>query len=435
MLDDIRHATARQRTARAVRRMKADCKRLLSEKGELGGMAITADLIERLDSLADEELEEFFDYLAQDLSPDPQGVLGLAQAYASTPSASTLLALTRAAEPARQELFRRLNRMPGGTGAVLRLRRALLKRLRERPELQVIEADLLHLLTSWFNPGFLQMKRVDWNSPAQLLEKIIHHEAVHAVDGWDDLRRRLQPDRRCFAFFHPQLPDEPLIFVEVALLPDMPASIGPLINKSSTPMPSDRFRVAAFYSISNCEPGLRGVSLGNFLIKTVAQQLQRELPRLRTFCTLSPIPGFAAWLLSEPDLSALPNLRKSQLADLETARERLRKLCKGDLSALQGPAVHEGMDDSAVADLQHLCSAYLLGLSPTPAGDPVARFHLDNGARLERLNPGGNLSGKGLRQSFGMMVNYLYDLSKVEASHAKFRQGEVARSRAVGSPP
>ncbi len=435
MLDDIRHAAARQRTARAVRRMKADCKRLLGEKGELGGMAITADLIDRLDSLADEELEEFFDYLAQDLSPDPQGVLGLAQAYANTPNSKTLLALTRAAEPARQELFRRLNRMPGGTGAVLRLRRALLKRLKDRPELQVIEADLLHLLTSWFNPGFLQMKRVDWNSPAQLLEKIIHHEAVHAVDGWDDLRRRLQPDRRCFAFFHPQLPDEPLIFVEVALLPDMPAAIGPLINKASTPMPNDRFRVAAFYSISNCEPGLRGVSLGNFLIKTVAVQLKRELPRLRTFCTLSPIPGFAAWLLAEPDLSTLPHLRKGQLSELEAAREHLRKLCRGDLGALQGAAVHDGMSDTSLAALQLLCGAYLLGLSPTPAGDPVARFHLDNGARLERLNPRGNLSGKGLRQSFGMMVNYLYDLSKVEASHAKFRQGEVARSRAVGSPP
>jgi malonyl-CoA decarboxylase len=434
MLDDIRHAAARQRTARAVRRMKADCKRLLGEKGELGGMAITADLIERLDSLGDEELEEFFDFLAQDLSPDPQGVLQLAQAYADTPNAATLLALTQAAEPARQELFRRLNRMPGGTGAVLRLRRALLKRLKDRPELQVIEADLLHLLTSWFNPGFLQMKRVDWNSPAQLLEKIIHHEAVHAVDGWDDLRRRLQPDRRCFAFFHPQLRDEPLIFVEVALLPDMPGAIAPLIDKASTPLPPDRFRVAAFYSISNCEPGLRGVSLGNFLIKTVAQQLQRELPRLRTFCTLSPIPGFAAWLLSEPDLATLPQLRKSGLAELEAARQRLRTLCKGDLSALQAPKVHEAMHKDDAAALQLLCSAYLLGLSPTPAGDPVARFHLDNGARLERLNPNGNLSGKGLRQSFGLMVNYLYDLSKVEASHAKFRQGEVARSRAVSAP-
>ena len=397
-------------------------------------MAITADLIERLDDLADEELDGFFDYLAQDLSPDPQTVLTLAQAYAATPDAATLLALTRATEPARQELFRRLNRMPGGTGAVLRLRRALLKRLKDRPELEVIEADLLHLLTSWFNPGFLQMKRVDWNSPAQLLEKIIHHEAVHAVDGWDDLRRRLQPDRRCFAFFHPQLKDEPLIFVEVALLPEMPGAITPLINKASTPLTPERFRVAAFYSISNCEPGLRGVSLGNFLIKTVAQQLQRELPRLRTFCTLSPIPGFAAWLLGEPEFTSIPNLKKGALADLDHARARLRTLCRGDLSALQGPAVHEAMDKDEQAALQLLCSAYLLGLSPTPAGDPVARFHLDNGARLERLNPRGNMSGKGLRQSFGMMVNYLYDLGKVEASHAKFRQGEVARSRAIAAP-
>jgi malonyl-CoA decarboxylase len=433
MLDEVRAAAARQRTARAVRRMRMDCMRLLGEKGELGGQAITADLIERLDQLDDAQLDGFFDYLAADLSPDPKTVLQLAQAYADAPTAPALAALTHAAEPARQELFRRLNRMPGGTAAVLRLRRALLKRLKERPELEVIEADLLHLLTSWFNPGFLQMRRVDWNSPAQLLEKIIHHEAVHAVDGWDDLRRRLQPDRRCFAFFHPQLPNEPLIFVEVALLPEMPGAIAPLIDKASTPLPPERFRVAAFYSISNCEPGLRGVSLGNFLIKTVAQQLQRELPRLKTFCTLSPIPGFAAWLLSEPDLATLPQLRKPALAELNAARERLRTLCKGDLGALQGAAVHEAMVAEDQAALQALCGAYLLLVSPTAAGDPVARFHLDNGARLERLNPRGNMAAKGLRQSFGMMVNYLYDLSKVEASHAKFRQGEVARSRSLAA--
>jgi malonyl-CoA decarboxylase len=359
-------------------------------------------------------------------------VLKHAQAYAANPGAATLAPLVHAAEPPRQELFRRLNRMPGGTSAVLRLRRALLRVLRERPELQAIEADLLHLLTSWFNPGFLQMKRVDWNSPAQLLEKIIHHEAVHAIDGWDDLRRRLQPDRRCFAFFHPQLPEEPLIFVEVALRPEMPEGIAPLIDKQSTPLPPDRFRVAAFYSISNCEPGLRGVSLGNFLIKTVATQLQRELPRLKTFCTLSPIPGFAAWLLGEPDLTALPGLKKHAIHELLAARETLTTLCKGDLGALQGPAVHEQLGEAGEAALRLLCTAYLGCLSPTPAGDPVARFHLDNGARLERLNLRGNMSGKGLRQSFGMMVNYLYDLAKVEASHAKFRQGEVARSRAVG---
>ena len=434
MLDDIRHAAARQRSARAVRRMKLDSKRLLDERGELGGMAIATDLIERLDSLGDDELDGFFDFLANELSPDPQQVLALAQAYAVQSDPDTLIALTQAAEPPRQELFRRLNRMPGGTEAVLRLRRVLLGRLKERPELRAIEADLAHLLTSWFNPGFLQMRRVDWNSPAQLLERIIHHEAVHAVDGWDDLRRRLQRDRRCFAFFHPQLGDEPLIFVEVALLPEMPDAIAPLISKASTPLLPDRFRVAAFYSISNCEPGLRGVSLGNFLIKTVAQQLQRELPRLRTFCTLSPIPGFARWLLSEPDFAKLAERRRAGVAELEAARTRLLILCKGDLSALQGAAVHEEMGDKETEALRLLCGAYLLLLSPTPAGDPVARFHLDNGARLERLNPKGNLSSEGLRQSFGMMVNYLYDLGKVESSHAKFRRGEVARSRSLTAP-
>ncbi len=434
MLDDIRHAAARQRKARALRRMKLDCKRLLGEKGELGGMALAVDLIDRLETLEDEDLGEFFDFLAHELSPDPQAVLRAAQAYAETPGVDTLSVLGQAAEPPRQELFRRLNRMPGGTSAVLRLRRALMRVLRERPELAAIEADLLHLLTSWFNPGFLRMKRVDWNSPAQLLEKIILHEAVHAIDGWDDLRRRLQPDRRCFAFFHPQLPDEPLIFVEVALLPEMPGAIAPLIDKASTPLAPERFRVAAFYSISNCEPGLRGVSLGNFLIKTVATQLQRELPRLKTFCTLSPIPGFAAWLLSGPEFAQLPGLKKGAAAELEAARTLLRTLCKGDLSKLQGAAMHEHLGAEGAAALQLLCGAFLAYLSPLPGGDAVARFHLDNGARLERLNPRGDVSAKGLRQSFGMMVNYLYDLSKVEASHAKFRQGEVARSRAITTP-
>lgn len=431
LLDELREAASRQRTERAVRRLMADARRLLGEKGELGGMATGAALVEQMQDLTDGELDGFFTFLARDLSPDPQQVLRLAQAYAQDPAAGPLLALTRAAEPPRQELFRRLNRTPGGTAAVLRLRRALLARLKARPELQVIEADLLHLLTSWFNPGFLQMRRVDWNAPARLLEKIIQHEAVHAIDGWDDLRRRLQPDRRCFAFFHPQLPDEPLIFVEVALLPEMPAAIAPLIDKQSLPLQPDRFRVAAFYSISNCEAGLRGVSLGNFLIKTVATQLKRELPRLRTFCTLSPIPGFADWLLTEPELATLPGLKKGAAAELDAARARLRERCAGDLGALRGAAVHEQLDAADQAALLSLCGAYLSCLSPLPQGDPVARFHLDNGARLERLNLRGNMAPKGLRQSFGLMVNYLYDLAKVEASHARFRQGEVTRSRAI----
>ena len=433
MLDEIRLAAARQRKARLQRALTLESRQLLSQRGEMNGMELARTLIERLDALEPGELDDYFDFLATELCPDPQHVLHLAQAYAAAPRAANLIELMHAVEPPRQELLRRLNRAPGGTAAILRLRRALLRLLPQHPELQALEADLLHLLTSWFNPGFLQLRRVDWNSPAQLLEKLIQHEAVHAIDGWDDLRRRLQPDRRLFAFFHPQLPDEPLIFVEVALLHEMPAAIAPLIDKASTPTPADRFRCAVFYSISNCEGGLRGVSLGNFLIKSVAEQLQHELPRVRTFCTLSPVPGLASWLLAGPDLAALPQLRKDALETLESARARLLVSSGNDLRALQGQVLQGKLaaeDDQA---LQTLCAAYLVYRAPQPDGDPVARFHLDNGARLERLNPRGDLSGKGLRQSFGMMVNYLYDLDKIESSHARFRDGEVVRSRAVSA--
>ncbi|MBL8328626.1 MAG: malonyl-CoA decarboxylase family protein [Rubrivivax sp.] len=431
MIDELRQLALRQRGERLLRSVVAGCKRLLSERGETNSMVIARSLAEHIDELDGWQLDAFFDYLARDLSPDPEAVLRCAQTYAAQRDAQSLIALVQTAEPARQELLRRLNRTPGGTACILRLRRELLARLRGQPELMSLESDMLHLLSSWFNPGFLKMQRVDWNSPAQLLEKIIHHEAVHEIDGWDDLRRRLQPDRRCFAFFHPQLPGEPLIFVEVALLPDMPGAIAPLIDKASTPLLADRFRVAAFYSISNCEPGLRGVSLGNFLIKSVAEQLQRELPRLKTFCTLSPIPGFSAWLLAEPDLAALAGIRRNVLGDLEEARTALRAAVGGKLTELQHASTLNKLDDEMQSALMSLAAAYLLHVSPTPGGDPVARFHLDNGARLERLNWKGNLSPKGLKQAFGLMVNYLYDLEKIEASHEKFKQGEVARSRAV----
>ncbi len=433
MLDEIRHAAARQRRARTLQALAQGARQLLSGEGEMNGMAVAARLVDQLDRVDDDDLGAYFDFLAREFGPDPARVLELAQAYADHPGAAEQVALMHATEPPRQELLRRLNRAPGGTAAILRLRRALLRRLPSQPELAALEADLLHLLTSWFNPGFLQIRRVDWNAPAQLLEKLILHEAVHAIDGWDDLRRRLQPDRRCFAFFHPQLPDEPLIFVEVALLPDMPAAIAPLIDKVATPQPAERFRVACFYSISNCEPGLRGVSLGNFLIKHVAQQLQRELPRLKTFCTLSPLPGFADWVLSDPDLAALPGLRKGGAAPLRAARERLLRATDGDLARLQHPAAHDNLSEADHEALLRLGAAYLALLSPTPLGDPVARFHLDNGARLERLNVRGNIAPKGLRQAFGLMVNYRYDLDDIEASHARFRQGEVTRSRAITS--
>ncbi|MDP1534409.1 MAG: malonyl-CoA decarboxylase family protein, partial [Rubrivivax sp.] len=357
MLDELLQAATRQRSQRGLRRLLADCKRLLSEQGDLNGLPLARALIGQLDTLDESQLDGLLDYLASELAPDPAQVLICAQAYADQPTPESLNALTSAAEPPRQELLRRLNRTPGGTAAILRLRRALLRRLPRHPELRALESDLLHLLTSWFNPGFLRLERVDWDSPARLLEKVIQHEAVHEIDGWDDLRRRLRPDRRMFAFFHPQLPGEPLIFVEVALLREMPAAIAPLIDKASEPLAAERFRVAAFYSISNCEPGLRGVSLGNFLIKSVAEHLHSELPQLKTFCTLSPLPGFASWLLADPDLASLPAIEPRRLKRLLAARATLLGACGGDLSALQHSACHDSLPTNAQAALLALGSA------------------------------------------------------------------------------
>ncbi len=408
------------------RQILIDCRRLLSVRGEANSPVLAAGIVARLDALDDSQRNRFFERLASDFSPDPKTVLEAAQAYANDPQAEAMIHLAQVAEPPRQELFRRLNRAPGGTAAIVRLRRALLDRLpRQKPELAAVEADLLHLLSSWFNPGFLEMRRVDWNSPAQLLEQIIRHEAVHEIDGWDDLRRRLQPDRRCFAFFHPQLPDEPLIFVEVALVSEMPGAIAPLIDKRAQPLPSEQFKVAVFYSISNCQPGLRGVSLGNFLIKRVAEQLKRELPQLKTFCTLSPIPGFMAWLTkSRPD--ALP-------VKIQRAHDELHAACSDGFAALTNASRLAALPGSAHHVLWRLAAHYLAHVSPLPEGDPVARFHLDNGARLERLNAQANLSPKGLRQSAGLMVNYLYDLSRIERHHDRFARGQVAASRAVSA--
>ncbi len=430
MLDGLRNAARKVGDERALRSLMSDCKRLLSERGEANSVAIARSLVERFSALPDPQQAGFFDRLSRDFSPDPQAVLHSALAYAREPSASNLIRLTRLAEPPRQELLRRINRTPGGTSSIVAMRRALLARVAKQPELEALENDFLHLLSSWFNPGFLQLRRVDWNAPAQLLEQLIRHEAVHAIDGWDDLRRRLQPDRRCFAFFHPQLPDEPLIFVEVALLHDMPAAIAPLIDKASKPQDASQFKVAAFYSISNCQPGLKGVSLGNFLIKRVAEELKRELPQLKSFCTLSPIPGFARWLRAGALVEGLPKARAERLVE---ARQTLLDACKGDLDHLATASALRALPDEASQALTRLCASYLGFHSPTAGGDPVARFHLDNGARLERLNPLGDLSAKGVKQSFGLMVNYLYDLQKVEAHHEKFSHGEVAYSRALAA--
>lgn len=405
-------------------------KRLMSERGESNSSSMAQDLIEQYQLLDEASRAELYTTLAEKFSPDPQAILLAAQTYAEKPNAKNLIALTKASESPRQELLRRINRAAGGTRAVVTMRRELLKLLDKRPELAALDYDIRHLLSSWFNPGFLKMHQVDWRSPAHVLEKIIHHEAVHAIDGWDDLRRRLQPDRRCFAFFHPQLPDEPLIFVEVALLSDIPSSIGPLVDKKSASTESSKFKVACFYSISNCESGLRGVSLGNFLIKRVADHLKSEFPSLKTFVTLSPIPGFIDWLSQSHDLTALAQ-HPSAINRYEKALQTIGLKGKTWPQRLLDGWTPENCSVAEREALNTLCAVYLLYFSTKRGGNSVANFHLGNGAKLNRINWAADLSKKGLRESAGLMVNYLYDLDDIESNQEKFVTGEVAHTRAV----
>lgn len=420
-------------------RLIEECRQLLTIRGEANSVAIATTAIERCSRLSADGLNRFFQVLGDEFNPDPGEVLALAERYAVSRSPENQIRLSKAAESPRQELFRRLNRAPGATAVLVKLRERLIERLKSDKKLLAVDADLEHLLSSWFNPGFLKLVHIDWESPAALLERIIQHEAVHAIDGWADLRRRLEPDRRCFAFFHPALPDEPLIFVEVALVPALPAAIAPLLDRSpESVLPADKYRVAVFYSISNCQPGLRGINLGNFLIKRVAEQLTGDFPKLKAFCTLSPIPSLAGWL-AKVDTIGDPALKASQVKALNDSLKFLRQKHGHDLAGLQASAALPERDSDHLMRL----SAYYLafrsgngaaGGAADGAGggaDPVARFHLHNGARLERLNQQADLSRKGLKQSFGLMVNYLYDLDEIESNHDRFVHGEVNASKQV----
>ena len=421
--------------ARNLSRVNNAVKRMISERGESNAVSMADDVVNGYRKLSKDQHVAFFTFLFEKLNTDTDLVMTAAQNFAADSNARNYIRLQRVVESPRQELFRRLNRASEGTAAVVQMRRDLLQVLDKKPELTAVDFDMRHLLSSWFNPGFLKMHRVDWKSPAEVLEKLIQHEAVHAIDGWDDLRRRLQPDRRCFAFFHPQLPNEPLIFVEVALLPEVPAVIAPLVDKKAeTNDQVSQFKVAAFYSISNCEPGLRGVSMGNFLIKRVAEQLHAEFPGLKTFVTLSPIPGFMDWVVAGANLGqgvpedrlkpAIKATRDQALATLKLDSQSWAER----LSAGWHPDQASEKENEA---LMSLASIYL-GLASTGRdGNPVAKFHLGNGAKLHQINWAGDLSRKGLRQSAGLMVNYLYDLSAVEDNHERFANGEVILSRAV----
>jgi malonyl-CoA decarboxylase len=400
--------------------IQALCRDLLSTRGEASGAALARELVEAYRTMTDAERLGFFTMLAQDYAADPARIEAAIEAWRQDPGPSTVQALRRVCETPRHELFRRMNAAPGATRAIVGLRTQLLRYLPDHPAFAPVDADLHDLLTGWFNPGFLTFTRIDWDSPASLLEKFLRYEKVHRMRALEDLKRRLAVDRRCFAFFHPALPDEPLIFVEVALVDGMADRIQPLID-SETPVGDPASADSAiFYSINNCLEGLRGVTLGNFLIKLVVADLAKELPDLKTYATLSPVPGFAAWLreaLADPESKVIGAGDRNLLAALDTP----------------GWAENAETAERLKAPLSRLGAHYLVrekrGGRPR---DPVARFHLGNGARLERVNWLGDLSTKGLAESFGLLVNYKYDTSMIERNHELYtNNGEVVMSSMV----
>jgi malonyl-CoA decarboxylase len=394
------------------------CEALLTGRGEASGVALASEILVRYRTLGEAEKAAFFRALADDFGPDRHRVEDAVKRWAATGGEAAASELHYASEPRRQQLFRRMNRAPGGTAALVAMRAELLEMLPGDRGLAAVDRDFLHLFGSWFNRGFLVLRRIDWSSPASILEKIIRYEAVHEIRDWDDLRRRIDSaDRRCYAFFHPALVDEPLIFVEVALTVAPPGAIGPLLAERRAHVAHDRARAAAFYSISNCQRGLSGVTFGSFLIKQVVEEIRRDLPRIETFVTLSPAPGFRNWVETsdDPAVEAL----------LVQARER---------------AEDEGWPADAESTarlrrvLEPLAAHYFLTARRADGRviDSVARFHLGNGARLERVNWMGDMSDKGLAESYGIMVNYLYDLAEIERNHETFaNQGAVVASSAV----
>jgi malonyl-CoA decarboxylase len=395
------------------------CEALLSGRGEASGTAIAREVLDRYHHLDAAGRLAFFQTLARDYGPDREKLSHAIETWRAQPSDDDASDLHFASEPRRQELIRRLNRAPGGTSDLVSMRADLLGVItRDKKHLAALDRDIVHLLSSWFNRGFLVLRRIDWSSPANILEKIIRYEAVHEIRDWDDLRRRIDPvDRRCYAFFHPALLDEPLIFVEVALTEQIPGAIAPLLAEDRSPVAIERARTAVFYSISNTQRGLGGITFGNFLIKQVVQELQRELPKLDTFVTLSPVPGFMPWL--------------KQADDAPVSDEGRALLDRLDEAGWAENAELAGQLRSVVEPL----AAYYFLKARTSKGrliDPVARFHLGNGARLERINWLGDLSPKGLRESAGIMVNYLYRLDDIEKNHEAYaNRDEVAASSAV----
>ncbi|SFI05095.1 malonyl-CoA decarboxylase [Modicisalibacter xianhensis] len=420
-----RDALRRQRSdARAPvdhERVIAACRALLESDGEASSITLASRALDLYTRLDETEKLRFFERLTGEFSANAERIDEAYQRYQASRDDCDLQALFNVCEPSRQEVLRRLNLTTDGTHELVGMREDLLGVLKAHPGLQPLNDDFAHLFASWFNRGFLVLRRIDWNTPAAILERIIHYEAVHEIQDWNDLRRRLDArDRRCFAFFHPAIGDEPLIFVEVALYKGLPDQIQPILSGTHRLIEDpDVADTAAFFGISNCQTGLRGISFGNFLIKQVVQELKQELPNLRHFVTLSPVPGFRQWLDS-----------------LQEQEERLDDDAHETLALLEDPDWHS---DPAKADrlrdvVKPLAAHYLLqekNAKGLPL-NPVARFHLGNGAELHRINWLGDISAKGIQQAAGLMVNYLYVLEDIERNHEQYTtNGTIACSSSV----
>lgn len=381
------------------------CQDLLSAKGEVSGVNIAEQIFSLYRDADDDEKLQFFNFLIDEMDFDPATVTQQLETYVNSRDPDDYDGFIKQAEPPRRTLFRRLNEAPAATFELVSMRRDLLGMLKENPHLAMIDIDLRELFISWFNRGFLVLRPINWQSPAHILEKIIAYEAVHEISSWDDLRRRLVPaDRRCFAFFHPAMPEEPLIFVEVALTDALPGSIQHILADDRSITPENKMDYAVFYSISNCQKGLAGISFGNSLIKTVVAEVNQQLPQVKNFITLSPLPGLARWL--DKQVIQHPDGTGSNAAEhLQQHPEDARTLAATYLTEAKRP---DGM----------------------PV-DPVSRFHLGNGASIHEIHDKADLSPRGQKQSFGLMVNYLYEKDKLVQNHEGFvKDGTIiARSR------
>lgn len=394
---------------------------LLSRRGEVSGVALSRMLLDAYLAAPRDVRLDFLLLLARRWGPDPEQVKAAIEDVQQLQNAETIGRLHTASEPRRQELLRRLNMAPGGTRDLIAMRQDVMTERRNHPDLATLDDDFVHLFSSWFNRGFLQLRAIEWTTPANILEKIIEYEAVHEISDWNALRARLQPeDRRCFGFFHPQLPDEPLIFVEVALTREISDRIETLLEPDRPVLAAETATTAIFYSISNCQPGLAGVSFGSLLIKQVVDELKHELPRLRSFATLSPAPGFAAWLATER-ASGADWITDGMRESLDLLDSAAWEVDKSTSERLRAPLLSAG-------------AQYFLNAKDNKGRplDQVARFHLGNGSRLEQLNFLGSVSEKGMTQSHGLMVNYLYALDEIEENHEAYAENHaIAASGAV----